>query len=110
MNEIISADDTVVSESRDALAKSITQRALDALERSLRKRGLERAWARATTDAEGFVWEPPLGRAWATWFDSLTERGLAVTPAYNLLAEAGALPTFGDPDACALIWHVHGWT
>lgn len=109
-DEIISADDVVVAEIRNALAKPITQRALDALDRSLRQRGLEKTWARRITDKDGFAWDPPLGVQWAAWFDVLTGQGLAVTPAYELLAEAGVLPTFHEPAARELVWHVRGWT
>lgn len=109
-DDIISADDVVVAEIRDALAKPITQRALDVLERSLGRRGLDGAWERRITDKDGFSWDPPLGVQWAAWFDVLTGQGLAVTPAYELLAEAGVLPTFNEPEARELVWHVRGWT
>lgn len=109
-DETIELDDAIVVEYRDALAKKITQRALDVLDRSLRQRGLQKTWERATTDKDGFLWEPPLGVAWATWFDVLMDRGLAVTPAFELLAEAGVLPSLTDPDARELVWHVRGWT
>lgn len=109
-DDVITIDDAVVVEYRDALSRPVTRRALGALERSLRMRGLQPTWKRAITDKDGFAWDPPLGRAWDTWFNVLRDQGLAVTPVHALLADAGVLPPFDESEARDLVWHVHGWS
>lgn len=109
-DDIISIDDAEVIEVRDALAKPVTTRDLDALDRSLKLRGLTAKWDRITTDAEGYNLPPSLGHRWDSWFDELTSIGLTVTPVLSLLADAGILGTNWNEDARELVWRVRGWT
>ncbi len=109
-DETIEIDDSEVIEVRDALAKQVTRRDLDALERSLNLRGLKAKWDRITTDADGYNLPPSLGHRWDSWFDELTSIGLTVTPVLTLLADAGILGSNWNEDARELVWRVRGWT
>lgn len=91
------------------LDKRITTRAIEALTRSLRLRGLESTWERRITDAEGFTWEPPIGVPWETWFGALVDRGLEVAPVLRLLTEAGVLGGRWNDEARAEVFQAMGW-
>lgn len=101
--------DAMTREVVSDLDRPITSRALDALTRSLRLRGLVDTWARRTTDGEGFTWEPTSGAPWGAWLATLADRGLAVSPVVALLSEAGVLGVRWNDDARAEVFAARGW-
>lgn len=102
-------NDPMVFEVVKDLERSITTRDVDALDRSLRLRGLGDTWKRRTTDADGFTWEPTIGAAWGSWLAVVAERGLDVSPVLALLADAGVLGTRWNDEAQAEVFAARGW-
>lgn len=101
--------DAMVNEVLADLDRKVTTRDLDALERSLRLRGLADTWARLTTCRDGFVWSPAIGAPWGPWLAVLAERGLEVSPVVALLSEAGILGGRWNEEARAEVFAARGW-
>lgn len=101
--------DAMTREVVSDLDRPITSRALDALTRSLRLRGLVDTWARRTgaVGCESIL--PPVGAPWGAWLATLADRGLAVSPVVALLSDAGVLGGRWNDDARAAVFAARGW-
>lgn len=101
--------DAMTREVVSDLDRPITSRALEALTRSLRLRGLADTWARRTGAVGCVPALPPVGAAWGAWLATLADRGVAVSPVVALLSEAGVLGVRWNDDARAEVFAARGW-
>lgn len=99
-------DDPTVIEVLMDLERKITQRDLDAIERSIRLRGLGPAWDLVTNRS---LWFPVIDESWGFWLQGLSLRSVSAQQALELLADAGVLGTAWSKAARDRVWEERGW-